>query len=286
MPQLEYYERKVLSDEELPIQIFENRMSVPGQMSYAHWHEHIEVHYILQGAARFELGQELVDVHAGDCLIINSNLLHNDVCTKTPYVCNVLIFEMRDISRELADQNHIFTPLIHMDDQIDAYFKQIFKERAEQQPGYKQKIRALITEFVVHLCRNYVQQKLPMRESLKRMKNLERLNAVLFYMENHFQEQISVEELAGIACLSEDRFGHLFRESVGQAPLQYLNSIRLRKAMELLKNGGHTVTAVAEAVGFRDYNHFGRLFRKEYGCTPSQVKGNGEPPNYKNSGIV
>lgn len=179
-----------------------------------------------------------------------------------------------------------FFPLIHKDGQIETYFRQIFQEMAEKQPGYKQMVRALIAEFVVHLCRNYVEQKLPMRERLKRMKNLERLNAVLFYMENHFQEQISVEELAKIACLSEDRFGHLFRESVGQAPLQYLNAIRLRKAMELLKTGEHTVTVVAEAVGFRDYNHFGRLFRKQYGCTPSQVEVNVIPKNYKNSGIV
>ena len=68
------------------------------------------------------------------------------------------------------------------------------------------------------------------------------------------------------------RFGHLFREVVGQPPLKYINQIRLRKAMNLLKTGAYTVTEVADAVGFQDYNHFGRLFRKTYGTTPNRIR--------------
>ena len=75
-----------------------------------------------------------------------------------------------------------------------------------------------------------------------------------------------------MVCLSEDRFGHLFREGVGQPPLQYINAMRLRKALNMLKTNQYTVTEVADAVGFRDYNHFGRLFRKQYGCTPNEIK--------------
>jgi AraC-like DNA-binding protein len=85
-------------------------------------------------------------------------------------------------------------------------------------------------------------------------------------------EQVSNAQLANMICLSEDRFGHLFREGVGKPPLQYINDMRLKSALNLLKTGPQTVTEVADAVGFRDYNHFGRLFRKRYGCTPYEVK--------------
>ena len=93
--------------------------------------------------------------------------------------------------------------------------------------------------------------------------------------------------MAEMACLSEDRFGHLFREGVGQPPLQYINAMRLRKAMNLLKTNAYTVTEVADAVGFRDYNHFGRLFRKRYGCTPNEVRRQkAVPQETKDSGNV
>ena len=78
-----------------------------------------------------------------------------------------------------------------------------------------------------------------------------------------------------MACLSEDRFGHLFRECIGQPPMQYINEIRLRKAMNLLKTNEYSVTEVAAAVGFRDYNHFGRQFHKLFGCTPSEARRSG-----------
>lgn len=274
MPELEYYEKKAFKDQELRMQMHMEERSVPGELFAPHWHEHIEIHYILQGEADMERGQQCIRAKAGDCLVSNSNVLHHGVCTRAPYAAYVLIFDLADISKELADKNYIFATRIQEDAQIKKLFVEIFREMEEKNPGYKQMIWALLAELAVYLCRNHVEKTLPMRESLKHRKNMERLNTVLFYMESHFSQPISVEQLAEMTCLSEDRFGHLFRESVGLAPLQYLNNIRLRKAMELLKTGEHSVTTVAEAVGFRDYNHFGRLFRKHYGCTPSRVNVN------------
>ena len=286
MPELEYYEKKAFQDQELRMQMHMECKNVPGTIFDPHWHEHIEIHYILQGEADMGRGQQCIHVKKGDCLISNSSVLHHGVCTHAPYAAYVLIFNMADISRELADKNYIFTTLIQDNRQIEKLFVEIFREMDGKKTGYKQMIWALLAELAVYLCRNYVEKTLPMRESLKHRKNMERLNTVLFYMESHFSQPISVEQLAEMTCLSEDRFGHLFRESVGLAPRQYLNNIRLRKAMELLKTGEHSVTAVAEAVGFRDYNHFGRLFRKHYGYPPSRVEVHGILQPDKNSGNV
>ena len=69
-------------------------------------------------------------------------------------------------------------------------------------------------------------------------------------------------------------------------PLKYINQIRLRKAMNLLKTGAHTVTEVADAVGFQDYNHFGRLFRKAFGATPNRIRLEAAEKLAENSGNV
>ena len=87
---------------------------------------------------------------------------------------------------------------------------------------------------------------------------------MLRYIEANYPSNISNSELAELVHLSSDRFSHLFRESVGMAPLQYINEVRLKKAMNLLKNGGYTAVQVADAVGFSDYNNFGRMFKRYY----------------------
>lgn len=272
MPQLELYENKVLLDEELPIRIDENVRSTPGGIYPIHWHEHIELHYVVEGEAVMQVDQTGYRMGSGDLLVVNSNALHSGEAVRTPYRAFVIIFDVKDLSPELAKNNYIFRPLICQDQQIGAMFTRIFREKQARGCAYKQLCRALSLELLVYLCRHYVVDELPERSGQKRRKNLERLNTVLLFIERHYAEPITNAQLADLICLSEDRFCHLFREEIGSAPLQYINEMRLKKAMALLERNEYTVTEVAEAVGFRDYNHFGRLFRKRFGCTPREAK--------------
>ena len=272
MPLPELYENKVRGDAELPIQLSVDRAVEPREVFSSHWHEQLELHYIVQGGGDFRLGQQSIHVSEGDLLISNRNEFHSGYSTQIPYMSNVIIFDMGDLSQELAKKNYVFQSVIRGDGVIHDLIQRIFAEAKGQESGYKQLCKALVTELFVYLCRNYVTEMMPERDSAKRKKDLERLNAVLGYIEANYNQRITVEQLADMVCLSEDRFGHLFREGVGQPPLQYINAMRLRKALNMLKTNQYTVTEVADAVGFRDYNHFGRLFRKQYGCTPNEIK--------------
>ena len=272
MPGLELYENKVRGDAELPIQLSVDRADKSCEVFSGHWHEQLELHYIVQGGGDFRLGQQSIHVSEGDLLISNRNEFHSGYSTQIPYMSNVIIFDMGDLSQELAKKNYVFQPVVRGDGVIHDLIQRIFAEAKCQESGYKQLCKALVTELFVYLCRNYVAEMMPERDSAKRKKDLERLNAVLGYIEANYNQRITVEQLADMVCLSEDRFGHLFREGVGQPPLQYINAMRLRKALNMLKTNQYTVTEVADAVGFRDYNHFGRLFRKQYGCTPNEIK--------------
>ena len=272
MPLPELYENKVRGDAELPIQLSVDRADKSCEVFSGHWHEQLELHYIVQGGGDFRLGQQSIHVSEGDLLISNRNEFHSGYSTQIPYMSNVIIFDMGDLSQELAKKNYVFQSVIRGDGVIHDLIQRIFAEAKGQESGYKQLCKALVTELFVYLCRNYVTEMMPERDSAKRKKDLERLNAVLGYIEANYNQRITVEQLADMVCLSEDRFGHLFREGVGQPPLQYINAMRLRKALNMLKTNQYTVTEVADAVGFRDYNHFGRLFRKQYGCTPNEIK--------------
>lgn len=271
MPQLELYEKKVLRDEELPIQLSSNVCSQPRELFPSHWHEHLELHYIVEGEADMYLNQTLHRVRAGDLLIANTNELHSGFARVTPHLSRVIIFDLRDLSPELAKENYIFQPIIHGDEIIRGLVERIFQEKKAGLCGHKPLCRALVMELLVYLCRTYVHEALPEKDSQRRKKNLERLNTVLAYIEKHYPERMTNAQLAEMACLSADRFEHLFREEVGMPPLKYINEMRVSKALNLLQSTDDSVTEIAKAVGL-DYNHFGRLFRRLYGCTPREVR--------------
>lgn len=272
MPNLDLYERKVLDDEELPVQLAVNRHAACGEIFRSHWHEHIEMHYVLEGAAVFHIDQERYEAQPGDLIIANRNELHAGYSTTVPYEAALMVLDPTDISRELGEEHWRYPSLVRDDPTVRQMITGIFTAWEEKGPVYRALCRARVTELLVYLCRHYAMESLPAKDAVQRRRDLERLQPALDYIEHHYAERISVARLAEILCLSPDRLGHLFRDGVGQAPLQYINEIRLRKAMNLLKTEEYTVTQVAQAVGFFDYNHFGRLFRRRYGCTPNQVR--------------
>lgn len=272
MPNLELYEKKVLSDGELPVQLAYNNHTDCGEIFGSHWHEHIEMHYVFEGCAIFHVDQECYEVQAGDLLIANRNELHAGYSTAVPYEAKLLVFDPSDLSPELGEHHLRFQSLIRGDATIRSMMTDIFAEYEGQELGYRALCRARVTELLVYLSRHYAVESMAAKDTVQRRRDLERLQPALDYIEKHYADRISVAQLAHLLCLSPDRLGHLFRDGVGQAPLQYINEIRLRKAMNLLKTEEYTVTEVAQAVGFFDYNHFGRLFRRRYGCTPNQVR--------------
>lgn len=270
--ELKFYEKKILNDKEFPIQLHINRVHEKRWYFSPHWHEHIELHYVVSGRTKFLLDQQEIPGEKGDLVIANSNVIHAGYCYGSPVEVLVMIFEMEALSEELADKNILFQPWIKKDTEIGRIMHRIYEENEKKDIGYKLACKGGLLQIITYLSRNYVQEMLSNSDSLKRRKKLERLNTVNQYIEQHYTEAISNRELADLLHLSEDRFNHLFKESMGMPPLQYINEIRLKKAMHLLKKGDfYTAAEVADAVGFSDYNNFGRMFRRFYGCTPLEV---------------
>lgn len=271
MQSLDLYERKIISDPEFPVQLHINDFSRKAQYFSPHWHEHIELHYVREGRTLLKLNQREILATKGNLVIANSNELHSGYCDGTHMEVLVMIFEMESFSKELADKNVIFQSLIEEDETIDRIMSRIYQEYGGQRIGYRLVCKGELLKLIAHLVREYTVEFLTGRESDRRKKQLERLNLVLDYIQYNYTQQIGNKDLADIIHLSEDRFNHLFKESMGMAPLQYINEVRIRKAMNLLKKKEGTVAEIADSVGFSDYNHFGRQFRRYYGCTPSEI---------------
>jgi two-component system response regulator YesN len=95
--------------------------------------------------------------------------------------------------------------------------------------------------------------------------------AILYMRENH-QRKITLEEIAQNCCLSVYHFSHLFKKEVGISFLDYLNKIRIEKALYYLDTTDYTVKQIAVQVGFQDANYFSRMFKKSTGVSPSEYR--------------
>lgn len=96
------------------------------------------------------------------------------------------------------------------------------------------------------------------------------MQAVIVFLNTSYQEGLSVEDIARGVNLSSSHLTHLFKTEVGVPPLQFLKSVRMRKAKELMETTFLSVKQVMNRVGVKDKCHFARDFKRVYGLTPRQ----------------
>lgn len=92
------------------------------------------------------------------------------------------------------------------------------------------------------------------------------------YVQAHLHEELSVGKVARVAGMSESYFSHTFKKDVGMSFSDFLNHIRIARAMELLAGSNMRVNEVADAVGIYNTNYFSTLFRKMTGVSPGKFR--------------
>jgi AraC-like DNA-binding protein len=100
------------------------------------------------------------------------------------------------------------------------------------------------------------------------MKDTSALNAARAFIDAHFNEPVTLAQLAALSALSVSRFATVFRQQYGLSPYRYLCGLRIQHAQTLLL-AGLPGSVVAAEVGFFDQSHFGRHFKRCCGMTPS-----------------
>jgi AraC-like DNA-binding protein len=94
------------------------------------------------------------------------------------------------------------------------------------------------------------------------------VSAIIAYVQENIGEPLSVSDLAERAFMSPSTFSHLFRDTTGKSPYQFVKDMRLSRARDLLIENELSVTQISKAVGYRSASHFINEFRDRYGMTP------------------
>ena len=120
--------------------------------------------------------------------------------------------------------------------------------------------------FIDYLSRSSVTMHLSSSGKVRDFYIKEALN----YIEQNFQNDITVEGIAAFCGLNRTYFGRIFKETVGSSPQQFLLNYRMTKAAELLKLTRLSISDVGNAVGYPNQLHFSRAFKNTYGVSPRE----------------
>ena len=96
------------------------------------------------------------------------------------------------------------------------------------------------------------------------------IHEALTYIEHNFQNEITIEDIAGVCGLNRTYFGKIFKEALGKTPQEFLLNYRMLKAAELLKLTSLSIGDVGLAVGYANQMHFSRAFKNNYGISPRE----------------
>lgn len=110
-----------------------------------------------------------------------------------------------------------------------------------------------------------------MKDAYPKMYLYKRIVQAKMFIDEHFAEQIDIDNIADEACFSKFHFIRLFKKTYGKTPHQYLTYARIENAKQLLKKD-ISVTDVCFAVSFDSVSSFTGLFKREVGITPSEYR--------------
>lgn len=243
-----------------------------------HHHDFYEIYFLVSGDVTYSIEGRLYHVRPGDVLFVNPRELHQVFIRSgaDPYERYVLWIDAamlermstqltnlaRCLNRSAVDYTNQLSVPIEYKSEIRKLMDEIYRESDNEGYGGDIMQTSLIAQLMVLLNR------LSAREPGEEIAYASSLVArVVDYVNNHYGEQISLEDLADKMYVSKYHLSHEFSKKMGTSVYHYIQKKRVQMARQKLA-GGEKPNSVYRQCGFADYAGFYRAFRTEYGVCP------------------
>ncbi len=244
-----------------------------------HWHTEFEIILVRSGRFYLTLNGEPHRLFAGDMAFIGSGVLHGGNPGGDDCVYDCAVFDLGLLTRSLENSvlaglvrdRVTITPILSLTDANTVWETVVrLMDTLKRQNGDADRLISLglLCEVFGHLIggNHYGTNTEEPSDDLRRWKKL------LFFMEEHYPEKLTLEALAAVAGLSPKYLCRAFARLTGKTPLAYLNDYRLDCACEMLRNTDETILSIAMSCGFNDQSYFVKHFRQSRGITPGAYR--------------
>lgn len=256
-------------------------------LCYPHWHKEIEIIYVTKGSLNLGINDTPIHMEQGEVQFINGGDVHYFL--SSPESERVVIQFDLNLFQEVAALNgndyslrEVFTLMEYSSSRwpvataakVKGLIESIYEEDVQRREGYVFLIKARLFELLTVILREV--PKSPIKKQPKfsedtlnqSRETLERLERIFIYVEQHYQEAISLNEVANYMGFSPYYFTKLFKKNTGMTFIAFLNEYRINKAKWILINEDLPMSAVAEAAGFGSVKTFHHFFKEATGISP------------------
>ena len=250
-----------------------------GYSSPPHWHNDLEMIYILEGnlKVRFGDGGERL-IRANELLIINSGTIHavtaypnQAIVLQVPYELLLQYIENYDQRYFVVDER----PGSEEEKRKLSEFKAVLREMdlvyGAQKKGYQLKFDSLLLEALYRLQVDYA-VRIGTEHIPQNQKAVQQIREVMRYLEEHYAEKLTVAQVAAHFGYTPNYLSKLLKRYLGLTVYQYLYEIRLDRICRDLQHSKVRIMELLPQHGCENYKSVSRLFKERYGCSMKEMQ--------------
>ena len=260
----------------------ENQFFSAGDVDFGvmHWHDDLQFIYVLEGLVCVKTLEEEEILSAGEGIFTNKGVIHYSIGRSNP--CRYILFRFPErflffypgspaekLTRQVTERSGI--SLVPLSSSIEWCSETLLllqkladlEEKKETDPQYEYDVMTILAELWQIILR-HADISAPTEEDPVSM----RMRRFLEYIEEHLDQDISLEEMAASAGVSKTEVLRCFHKTLQTTPYSYVMEARLSKAADLLAETGLPVGEIASRTGFNQQSYFGKRFKEKMGVTP------------------
>ena len=249
-------------------------------IDYLHFHNYLEIGFCYEGQGRMLLGEEEVRFSGREFSVIPPNYPHttdSDLGTVSRW--EYLFVDVEGFLRSFLDTpvkadkviQRIYSKALFLEENqspsISAKILKIMNIMRDGEEFYLEEAKGILASLLVEIARlNRRSEEERVEEEKGKLTNM--ITRVQDFVSYHYMEDIKVEDLAKSCHISETHFRRVFTSYMKMSPLEYINTVRINTACELLQKTDEPVADIAHKCGFTTNSTFNRNFKQLMGVTP------------------
>lgn len=268
---------KVNDDYNLPIRLIRFEGDI-GEPIHKHWHNSLEIvlpicngEYAWVDGRYYKLYQENMMP-----LIINSRSIHafESGCPK-PYIGLALLINYQFLKEIYPEIDHIYFK--QPDEEVGMLIKKqlfLINEYYEIESNHKDLLITSALFHLIYLLVEHLSIEKKDKVELKSEKNKHRIISIINYIDDNYQEDLTIEQLSEVFHLSEGHLSKFFKENLGMTIKAYISQTRAKEVRNALLTSDLPLIDIAIMCGFPNVKSMNKVFKDLYQCTPSQFRRN------------